>query len=80
MHVLPEFIEDSLQLLRVEHLDTPDLTLSRIQVSSLLELDRATTSALLEASLTIGLLERTQDGLFVLADHHRPALASHTWA
>ena len=69
--MLPEYIENDLQLFRDEYLDTPDISLSAFQVASLLELDQPTTHELLQASTTEGLLEQTQEAYFVLEDHYK---------
>ncbi|MBM62357.1 MAG: hypothetical protein CL484_05355 [Acidobacteria bacterium] len=60
-----------MQLLLVEYLDSPELSLSTLQVGSLLELDKPATRELLQASITTGLLDQTQEGYFVLADHYQ---------
>lgn len=55
----------------MEYLDSPELSLSTLQVGSLLELDEPATRELLQASITTGLLDQTQEGYFVLADHYQ---------
>ena len=59
-----EHIEAALELVRAEYLDTPTLLLTRGEVAELLDLDRATALAALQALEESGFLELTPDGLF----------------
>ena len=58
-------IEDALQLLRAEYLDTPDLALTPSQVAGLVDLDPPTAEIVLQALADSCFLMRTSDGRFV---------------
>ena len=71
-----ERIEDALQLLRAEYLETPNLLLTPGEVAELLELDRTAAMAIVQALEDSGFLELTPDGQFGLthdrlASNHR---------
>ena len=57
-----ERIDNALQLLRAEYLDTPDLLLTPGEAAELLDVDRTTALALLEALEDSGFLVLTSDG------------------
>ncbi len=61
-----ERIDDGLQLLRAEYLETPDLLLTPGEVAELLELDRTAAMAIVQALEDSGFLELTPDGQFRL--------------
>ena len=69
--LLSDRIEDAVQLLRAEYLETPNLLLTPGEVAELLELDRATASAVLQALEDSAFLELTPDGQFRLAHDRR---------
>ena len=60
-------VEDAVQLLRAEYLDTPNLLLTPGEVAELLELDRATALAVLQTLEDSAFLELTPEGQFRLA-------------
>ena len=60
-------IEDSLQLLRAEYLEWPDLALTPSQVAAFLDLDGVTAAAVLQALEDSRFLERTPNGRFIHA-------------
>ena len=62
-------IEDALQLLRAEYLDTPDLALTPTQVAALVELDGQTAAVVLQALEDSGFVERTPGGRFIHRQH-----------
>ncbi len=62
-------IEDALQLLRAEYLDTPGLCLTPVEVEGLLDLDPPTAEVILQALEDSRFLERTPDGRFALVLH-----------
>ncbi len=69
-------IEDAVWLLRVEYLETPNLLLTPGEAAELLEIDRATALAVLQALESSAFLELTPDGQFGLthdrlASNHR---------
>ena len=63
-------IKDTLQLLRAEYLEMPDLTLTPSQVAGLLDLDGATAAAVLQTLEDSGFLERRPDGRFIHPQRH----------
>ncbi len=66
-------IENASQLLRGEYLETPNLLLTPWETAELLELDRATALAVLQALEDSAFLELTPEGQFRLA-HDRLAV------
>ena len=64
-------IENALQLLRAEYLETPALCLTPGEVAELLELDRTTALSVLQALEDSDFLELTPDGQFRLAHDRR---------
>ncbi len=66
-------IETTSQLLRAEYLETPNLLLTPGETAELLELDRATALAVLQALENSAFLELTPEGQFRLA-HDRLAI------
>ena len=63
-------IEDSLELLRAEYLEMPDLALTPPQVAALLDLDEMTTTAVLRVLEEAGFVERTPDDEFIHPHAH----------
>ena len=64
-------IEDAVWLLRVEYLETPNLRLTPGETAELLDLDRATALAVLQALEDSAFLELPPDGQFCLAHDRR---------
>ena len=58
-------IEDAVQLLRVEYLEMPDLTLTPSQVAAHLDLYGVTAAAVLRELEDSRFLERTPNGRFI---------------
>ncbi len=71
-------IENAVQLLRAEYLETPTLLLTPGETAELLELDRATALAVLQALEDSAFLELSPDGQFRLAQDR--AATSQRWA
>ncbi len=65
-------IENAVQFLRAEYLETPTLLLTPGETAELLELDRVTALTVLQALEDSAFLELTHDGQFCLA-HDRLA-------
>ncbi len=66
-------IENAVQLLRAEYLETPNLLLTPGETAALLELDCATALTVLQALEDSDFLELTPDGQFCLAHDRRAA-------
>ena len=66
-------LENASQLLRAEYLETLNLLLTPGETAELLELDRATALAVLQALEDSAFLERTPEGQFRLT-HDRLAI------
>ena len=62
-----------MQLLRAEYLETPNLLLTPGETAELLELDRTTALAVLQALEDSAFLELTHDGQFRLTHDRRAA-------
>jgi hypothetical protein len=61
-------IEDWLQLIRAEYLESPGLSLTKQQVERLWGLDAVTSEALLAALVDANFLRRTERDAYVRAD------------
>ena len=70
---LSEHIENAIQLLRTQFLETPHLLLTPGEAATRTELDRTTAMAALQALEDSGFLVLTSDGCFSMADDGRPA-------
>ncbi len=70
--LVSESVENALQLLMAEYLDTPTLLLTVGETAELLELDRTTALTVLQALEDSDFLELTPEGQFRLA-HDRLA-------
>ena len=64
-------VENALQLLRAEYLETPTLLLTPGETAELLDLDRTTALTVLQALENSAFLELTHDGQFRLAHNRR---------
>ncbi len=72
-----QHIEDALQLLRAEFLDSPGLCLTSVNVEGLVDLDRDTAEAILQALEDSHFLTHSPGGRFVLASHHDHGVANN---
>ena len=71
--LVSESIEDALQLLGAEYLETPTLCLTPGEVAELLDLDRTAALTVLQALEDSDFLELTPDGQFRLTHDRRAA-------
>ncbi len=66
----PRCVEDALQLLTSEHLNTPELSLTPGEVAQLLNIDPLTATVLLQGLEDLQFLEQTSDGRFTSTVDH----------
>ena len=69
--LVSDHIDNALQLLRAEYLETPDLLLTPGEAAELLDLDRTTALTVLQALQDSDFLEFTPDGQFRLTHDRR---------
>ncbi len=66
----PRCVEDALQLLTSEYLNTPEFSLTPGEVAQLLNIDPLTATVLLQGLEDLQFLEHTSDGRFTSTVDH----------
>ena len=66
----PRCVEDALQLLTSEYLNTPEPSLTPGEVAQLLDIDPLTATVLLQGLEDLQFLEQTSDGRFISTVDH----------